>query len=1035
MPYAPGYSGGAGTPGDPYQITTLAQLQGAGSDLASSFKLMNNINAADTETWNEIAGAPGTYKGFAPIGTVIGNAYFTGTFDGNYKTVSNLYINRPATDFIGLFGAIYISTGASYVRNLTLNNATIIGKEVVGVMFGSLKTAGTATLAVSGCNVSGSVTTVTGTSALGYAGCGGFVGSIIATQTGLTTITLCNSSASVTISSTERAANSGVTAGGFIGNPASGITIANCTASGNVSGSINFSGTTGSVVAGGFFGNGAGSHTSNTATGSVSITVLTNPSGIALGGYGGTFTTSVCTKCMAFGNVENLTTAYGATSYQFIGGFAGAEASVITLCGAEGNVENLCGNSDYVYNAIGGFAGQGTGIPTNCYATGDVAMTYGLGHANQAIGGFVGYNQISGPIATCYSIGAVKSPAVNGGGFSGYRHQDADDGVSCFFDTETSGWAISNPVQSAFTLTTTSIVGGATSVTVTKNGHGYIAGNVVVISGAVPSGFNVTKVVATAATNTFTYADATMNGITASTQGSLNKMVAYGHTTTLMQTEATFSGAVSAWDMVQYWLMPTYTPANSVGNTVWGSRVDEYDRFDEGLLDSDSYSIAITTTNDIRWIDALESLLVGTTADEWMISSSRLETPLTPSNFQCKQQSAIGSSAIQTVKMNNVVLFVDFVGRKIRELTYNGDKYVAPDLTSLAEHITSTGITCMALQKNPDPILWCVLTDGKLLSFTYDRDQNVLAWATHPIDGLVQSVCVVPNSTAKEDEVWLSIKRTNITNTPVYIEKMASRTTATLAAAYFVDAGITFTGIANATITGASVAAHCEVTATHALAVGDLVKISGITVGMTQLSGIYYVDGITGTTKFTISDYTGVTPTDSSAFTAWSAGGTIQKVPNLNHLQSETVAFLFDGTEQTEQVVANGTITLPATWTTGSKGQIGLPYTSKVQPMRIVTGTNNGSSMGSITRVPELALSLMDSAGVQYGPSDSELYDIDLTRPELENSSEITGLYSGDITVVHPGGFSTQNAIIISSNSPLPFTLRAIIAKVEVTGR
>lgn len=44
-------------------------------------------------------------------------------------------------------------------------------------------------------------------------------------------------------------------------------------------------------------------------------------------------------------------------------------------------------------------------------------------------------------------------------------------------------------------------------------------------------------------------------------------------------------------------------------------------------------------------------------------------------------------------------------------------------------------ITSMAFQKNPDPILWCVRSDGVLLSMTYDREQNVIAWSRHPFIG------------------------------------------------------------------------------------------------------------------------------------------------------------------------------------------------------------------------------------------------------------------------------------------------------------
>lgn len=174
--------------------------------------------------------------------------------------------------------------------------------------------------------------------------------------------------------------------------------------------------------------------------------------------------------------------------------------------------------------------------------------------------------------------------------------------------------------------------------------------------------------------------------------------------------------------------------------TVWLSETDDYDNFEAGVNDADSFAITITTTNDIRWLESIDGLLVGTSGDEWEINSSKLYTPLTPTNFTAKRHSTSGSKTIQAVRVNEAILFVDYVGRKVRELAYREEaqKYVAPDLNALAEHITEGGINAIAYQRNPDSILWCIRNDGTLLSLTYERDQNVVAWARHLV-GLMQA--------------------------------------------------------------------------------------------------------------------------------------------------------------------------------------------------------------------------------------------------------------------------------------------------------
>lgn len=275
---------------------------------------------------------------------------------------------------------------------------------------------------------------------------------------------------------------------------------------------------------------------------------------------------------------------------------------------------------------------------------------------------------------------------------------------------------------------------------------------------------------------------------------------------------ATKRWAEGAWSSVQGY--PTaigaikgrivYGGTSGLAQTLWLSEVDDYEDFEEGINDADSFIIPLTTTNTIRWIRALEVLIVGTSGDEWIIQSSKVDTPLTPTDFSASQQSQYGSAAFQAKKAGTAILFADFVGRRVREFIFSDDfgKYLAPDLNALAEHMTEDVIVGTAFQRNPDPILWAWTTNGTLLSMTYERDQNVVAWARHPIggNGAVLSVAVIPSTT--EDEVWLAVSRTISTTTAVYIEQMQPRNWGSDDTdAFFVDSGITDTG-GSTTISG-----------------------------------------------------------------------------------------------------------------------------------------------------------------------------------------------------------------------------------------
>ena len=70
-----------------------------------------------------------TGNGFLPIGNSTNK--FQGTFNGNGHKISNLYINRETTDYVGLFGN---TTGT--IKNLTIDNVNVTGNKYVGGLSG-----------------------------------------------------------------------------------------------------------------------------------------------------------------------------------------------------------------------------------------------------------------------------------------------------------------------------------------------------------------------------------------------------------------------------------------------------------------------------------------------------------------------------------------------------------------------------------------------------------------------------------------------------------------------------------------------------------------------------------------------------------------------------------------------------------------------------------------------------------------------------------------------------------------------------------
>jgi hypothetical protein len=200
--------------------------------------------------------------------------------------------------------------------------------------------------------------------------------------------------------------------------------------------------------------------------------------------------------------------------------------------------------------------------------------------------------------------------------------------------------------------------------------------------------------------------------------------------------------------------------------TIWGSVTGDYENFEYGTTDDAAlkYTLAGRRYDAIQWLLSHTRLLVGTSGDEWSVSGGTGEEALTPTNVRAVRQSSRGAAAVQAIMANDSALFVQRSGKKIREMvfTFEKDGYITPDLSEFAQHIFNTRITQIAFQQNPFPTLWAVTAGGKLLSMSFEKEQDILAWTTQPTFGLVESVCVTPNATTGNDDIWLIVKRTTI---------------------------------------------------------------------------------------------------------------------------------------------------------------------------------------------------------------------------------------------------------------------------------
>jgi M6 family metalloprotease-like protein/PGF-CTERM protein len=120
---------GRGIAADPYQVTSMVELQAADAKPDAYYKLTTDLDASESDDW--FGG-----KGFVPIGET--GEFPDGvnlTLDGNGHSIEDLTMDRPDRHSVGLFGAIGPD---GTVEDLTVRNPRVRGDGSSGGAVGTL---------------------------------------------------------------------------------------------------------------------------------------------------------------------------------------------------------------------------------------------------------------------------------------------------------------------------------------------------------------------------------------------------------------------------------------------------------------------------------------------------------------------------------------------------------------------------------------------------------------------------------------------------------------------------------------------------------------------------------------------------------------------------------------------------------------------------------------------------------------------------------------------------------------------------------
>lgn len=248
------------------------------------------------------------------------------------------------------------------------------------------------------------------------------------------------------------------------------------------------------------------------------------------------------------------------------------------------------------------------------------------------------------------------------------------------------------------------------------------------------------------------------------------------------------------------WLAGTEEKPQNVFATRNGTEANLTSSLPSQADDALAFRAAALQRNQIRHLVPLSDLMALTANGEWRIYADN-EPAITPTSLTVKPLGYSGASNVQPVTTSGSILYVQSQGSRVRELAYADNGYRSIDMSIMAPHMfNSYTLVDMAYARAPEQLMWAVRSDGALLGLTYVPEQQVYGWHKHTTDGEFESVCVVAEGS--EDVLYVVVKRTIGETDYRYIERLQSRLFGSLANAYFVDGGLTYSGAPAMTFSG-----------------------------------------------------------------------------------------------------------------------------------------------------------------------------------------------------------------------------------------
>jgi hypothetical protein len=473
-------------------------------------------------------------------------------------------------------------------------------------------------------------------------------------------------------------------------------------------------------------------------------------------------------------------------------------------------------------------------------------------------------------------------------------------------------------------------------------------------------------------------------------------------------------------------------------NTVWASRPRAFNNYDRSTqptaADPYEFTIDSIAVKPIKHAIALRSGLLIFNSDGVTQLKAETGKVVTGANAVAEPQVYASVSDTTPIAYNLDVIFSTANSEKVYAMLYTEytESFKLEDLSILSSHLIGLGkeISRFVPTSLPANIIYMPRSDGRELTLTYLREQEVFAWAQHETQGYIRDCEVV-------EEYGVSVKYQLVKRYlkgkwRQFIERVPARQDDLAENYWGVDCGLNYpltegtVDIAGEAITEGETsvinAGGNFFTNQH---VGDIIYYAGGKFEITARVSPAKVEGTWLRLPSNVLPQNNTmipTPVDAGQ---WCIATPTTVVGGLWHLEGEAVSVCADGDAYLNMVVENGQVVLPVAAT---KIFVGLQYVCDFQSLPV--NSSQMVSSGKMAKIYSMFPRLYASRGMSFGTSFDKLQELPDRSEEAWGA--VTALRTDLSQLLLEDSYELDKRICGRQVYPLPATVLGYTVELDV---